>query len=123
MSDTDNGMDNLIKSDVTIKTVQNDQEMIKNILKNRPEIRPEYLIKMMKYNFFTTNQLSAITGQSPNKIATLANPSYKPKEQKVDCELTRCHPFPEMKGSDEELGRVYIYRDEKCEKFILDNNK
>lgn len=91
-----------------------DEELVSQIIERRgfPESSRDQVYKMMRYNMWTVNQFSELTGLHISSINNMLRPSYR--GPKLDTALDYCYPFKAM-GSD---GPKFILRNDKSELYL-----
>jgi hypothetical protein len=75
------------------------------------------VVRMMRYNILTPNQLSAITAIPLHTILNMCRIGSK-KGKNVPPKLTQVGTMPEFKDGEEVIGRLYILRNEQAENLI-----
>jgi hypothetical protein len=100
----------LIKG-VECKFVKTDIEIIDSLVA-RTGMGAEMIRVMMRYNMFTINQFSDLTGLSVSHILNKTRPSVI--DGVVGTELDFCFPFQDQGNP----GPKFIVRNDKSEKYI-----
>jgi len=98
-------------SNIECKFVKTDPALIDSLAEAR-KITPELVKKCTRYNVFTVQQFSTLTGLDVSTIHNLTRPSVIGEE--VGTKLNYCYPFPDNDGR----GPKFIIRDEKSEKYL-----
>ena len=96
---------------VECKFVKTDPALIESITK-RTGLPIELVKTAMRYNVFTVNQFSQLTGKAISTITNMARPNYK--EGRLVTELDYCFPFP----NNGHEGPKFIVRNSKSEKYL-----
>lgn len=102
----------LIKT--AIRLVKKDEELVDRIMKeqNLPNGERETITEILRYNVWTVNQFSDLTGYKESTITNKTRPSYK--DGKIVTELDFCYPFADIMGN----GPKFIVRNEKSEAML-----
>ena len=98
-------------SEVECKFVKTDTTLIES-LSETTGIPIELVRKAMRYNIFTVNQFSQLTGKAISTITNMTRPIYR--DGKLVTDLDYCFPFPDKDNE----GPKFIFRNEKSEKYI-----
>lgn len=103
---------------VAITKFETDAHLIKGIAKKQ-SLPVELVVKMLRYNILTANQLATMTGQNLNQIMNRLRPKAK-----ASAELTQVGVFPEWDEdiNKEKDGRLFILRNEATEKLLREFN-
>ena len=96
---------------IECKLSKTDGALIESIASRR-EISQDKVRCMMRYNMFTINQFSNLTGLSVSHVLNKTRPSVI--DGKIDTELNFCYPFQDSMNE----GPKFILRDKKSEKYI-----
>jgi len=99
---------------VECKFVKTDPELI-DIINTRTGIDKMRIRRMVRYNIFTVNQFSSLTGLAVSTIRNLIRPCVNDKVSGGwDTKLDYCHPYQ----SEKEQGPLFILRNVKAEKYL-----
>lgn len=112
------------KDSFKIEAIEPDQKLVRMICKKRPQLKKTDIREMLRYNIITSSQLSSLTGKRPDTIITMT--TLQIKNGKPISKLTRILPFLEVDENGqqkENTKKTFILMDDKCLKFLLDNNK
>lgn len=98
----------------TIRLVKKDDELVDRILKARElsKTTGEAIAEILRYNIWTMNQFSDLTGFAISTISNLCRPAYKNGELISDLDF--CYPFMNI----ETMGPKFIVRNKKSEAFL-----
>lgn len=110
---------------VLIQKIDNDIQFMKAIAK-RQKIDIVTVSGMLRWNTLTTSQLAALTGKTEMAIRGMFQPGTS-KGKPADPKLTRCYTHPEVEFNEKGIGvevegRMFVHRDEKCEKLLRECN-
>lgn len=98
-------------SDVECKFAKTEPDII-DALSNKTGKTPEMIRKIMRYNMFTVNQFSKLSGLTVSVIHNKIRPVLT--DGKYGTELDFCYPF----GDGDNEGPKFIIRNEKSEKIL-----
>ena len=96
---------------VECKFVKTDPALIES-LSEKTGMSIDKVRAMMRYNMFTVNQYSQLTGKAISTITNMARPNYR--EGVLVTELDYCFPFSDNKNE----GPKYVVRNKKSEKYL-----
>jgi len=96
---------------IECKFVKTDPSLIES-LANRTGMTTDKIKGMMRYNIFTVNQFSQLTGKAISTITNLTRPIYRNGVLVADLDV--CFPFEDNVS----LGPKYVVRNEKAEKYL-----
>jgi hypothetical protein len=96
---------------IECKFAKTDPLLIESVSK-RTGISLDKAREMMRYNVFTMNQYSQLTGKAISTITNMARPNYK--DGVLVTELDFCFPFSDT----ENKGQKFIVRNSKSEKYL-----
>ena len=96
---------------VECKFAKTDPSLIES-LSERTGLSIDMVRAMMRYNIFTMNQYSQLTGRAISTITNMARPNYK--EGVLVTELDFCFPFPDKDNE----GPKFVIRNSKSEKYL-----
>lgn len=108
-----------MSKEFVIRSVRKDPKLIRLIIKNRPNIKREKVEEMLKYNILTSSQLGDLTGKRSDTIITMSRVQLI--DGKPFSKLTRVIPFKRVED-DEKSKTMFILVDDKCKKFLIENN-
>lgn len=100
-----------LRDNIECRFVKTDTEIIERISKER-SMSAEKAKKYLRYNIFTMQQFSDLTGLSLSTIHNHCRPAIIFGE--VGTKLDFCYPFPDSEGT----GPKFILRNEKSEKYL-----
>lgn len=106
---------------ILIQKQETDPKLMKRISIKR-NIPMETVIKMLRYNVFTANQIVALTGMSLGQVMNLCRDG-KRNGKIIPSKLTRVGIMAEFENGEELPGRMYILRDENTEKLLIESNR
>jgi hypothetical protein len=97
-----------------VRLVKKDEELVSAILKARGynESLRDRVREMLRYNTWTTKQLSGLTGLAESTLANKCRPAYK--EGKLTTELDFTYTHPDIDGD----GPKFIIRNERSEVLL-----
>lgn len=100
---------------VTVSLVKRNLELEARVIKDRgiPEDKADKIRDMLRYNHWTVQQFSDLTGLAISTLTNLTRPKYD-KENKLVTDLDFGYPFSDMNGD----GPKMIVRNEKSEKYL-----
>mgnify|MGYP006943669158 CR=1 FL=1 len=104
--------------ETTVNLVKRDPEMEAKLMQKHsiPEDKADKVRSMLRYNHWTVQQFSDISGLALSTIANLTRPSYK--DGKLTTSLDYAYPFADLEGD----GPKFIVRNEKSEKYLPDGD-
>ena len=97
-------------------------KMIEAVCRKRLDIPLALVKSMLGYNVITVGQLSSVTGIPATKIAPMSVPKDNPNAR-YKISLTRIYPFPEFEDGESKPGKLFILRDEECDRLIMESNQ
>lgn len=100
---------------IEIRLVKKDEELVGRILDSLAmgdREDPENITEILRYNMWTIQQFTDITGLAQSTIANKCRPQYKDSD--IITELDHCYPFADLNG----LGPKFIVRNEKSEALL-----
>ncbi len=100
--------------ETTVNLVKRDPEMEARLIRERtiPEDKADKVRSMLRYNHWTVQQFSDISGLAVSTITNLTRPIYK--DGKLVTSLDFAYPFADLEGD----GPKFIVRNEKSEKYL-----
>ena len=96
---------------VECKFVKTDIALIES-LSERTGMSIDMVKTVMRYNVFTMNQFSQLTGKAISTITNMTRPNYKGGI--LVAELDFCFPFPDKDNE----GPKFVVRNSKSEKYL-----
>ena len=96
---------------IECKFVKTDPSLIESLAKSTG-MTTDMIKGMMRYNIFTVNQFSQLTGKAISTITNLTRPIYR--EGALVTDLDFCFPFADNVNE----GPKFVIRNEKAEKYL-----
>lgn len=102
-----------------IKTVRPPRKLVMAVYGSMRGLSLQDIKASLGRNIITPAQLSELTGVAQTKISTMSVEKDNPKAHKNRITLKRVYPFQ----TSDNVGPIFILRDESCDEFILQSNK
>jgi hypothetical protein len=96
---------------VECKFVKTDASLIESVAK-RTGMSIDMVKTIMRYNVFTINQFSQLSGKAISTITNMTRPIYRAGQ--LVTELDFCFPFPDRDNE----GPKFVIRNEKSERYL-----